>query len=303
MSELSPFVEHRPAKPFPIRKKSKKSNPTPKSSNFRGDKSTSHKKPGESLIKVAVEDLKAFFPTDDPKVLDKIQMTEEALYSTTILNHADYIRDMIKSFYPDNQHKDLVVTDATSCIGGTIMSCVKPFGQINAVELNPVHATIMANNLSQVFPDDFHKVNIINDNFLSIYNKMGKSNVVIIDPPWGGLKYYQVKKLKLYLNDKDGERVEMMDIIRNLADYTDMVFARLPFNYDMDRTENSGFEHICMYPFLKKYPEGNTHQAGRIKTLYHICVFSHIKCDNTLDANLDKYLSKINYRDINFTKV
>lgn len=261
--------------------------------------------PGESLIKVNPKDLEAFFPTQDENALDKIQLTEEALYSTTTLSHANYIRDSIKMFYHEDKHKDLVITDANSCIGGTIMATIIPFGKINAVELNPTHARLMENNLKVIFGEYFKKITIINDNFLNVWNTFRpKSNVMIMDPPWGGCDYYKVKKLKLYLNDKDGNPVEMVDIINMVIDETDMVVVRVPFNYDMERLDMIKFPYSYNLQFLKKYPKTDRKRAGKIKTLYYMYIFSHIEPVGNLD-DLDPhaYYAEVNYRDIEFNKV
>ena len=275
----------------------------PKRGTRRLDESQANYQAGKSLIKVEPNKLLDFFPTKDLGVLSKIQLTEESLYSSTTLAHADYIRDIIKLYYAEDEYKDLVITDATSCIGGTLMSCIEPFGEINAVELNPIHAKIMKHNLETVFPDKH--VNVVNDNFISVLTTFKpKSNVVIIDPPWGGCDYYKEVNLKLYLNDKDGNPVEMSDIINMLKDETDMVLARVPFNYDMDRLKTIKFEHTNSFHFLKKYPQDGTYRSGKVKSLYHIYVFSHMKPvgdPSSLDPH--KYYAMVNYRDIDFVKL
>ena len=287
-----------------MRSKYKRKSPrSAKRETRRLEESQAHGQPGLSLIKVKPKRLLDFFPTKDLDVLARIQLTEESLYSSTTLAHASYIRDIIKLYYEEDEYKDLVITDATSCIGGTIMACIEPFGEINAVELNPIHAKIMKHNLATVFPNKH--INIINDNFISIATTFKpKSNVVILDPPWGGCDYYKEVNLKLYLNDKDGNAVEMVDIINMMRDETDIVLARVPFNYDMDRLKLVKFEHVHVFNFLKKYPNDGTHRSGKVKSLYDIYVFSHIKPVGNPDS-LDPhaYYASVNYRDIDFVKL
>lgn len=269
------------------------------------EESQAHSRPGESLIKVAPSDLVDFFPTTDHAVLNNIQLTEESLYSSTTLAHANYIRDIIKMYYPTDEHNDLVITDATSCVGGTIMACIEPFGTINAVELNPLHAKIMKNNLCAVFPVKCMDVNIVNANFLSVWNTFKpKSNVVILDPPWGGCDYFKEENLKLYLNDKNGVPVELVDIINMLTGETDMVMVRIPFNYDMSRLSLIEFKHSMNFKFLKKYQVDNSRRSGKVKTLYHIYVFSHdIPRGNSARLDPHAYYATVNYRDIIFEKM
>jgi predicted RNA methylase len=247
-------------------------------------------------IKLKPSDLKMFFPTSDVSILKKLKMTKECLYSTTAKVHADYIRDLIMLFYAKEKYKDLVVTDATSCIGGTFMSLVKPFGKINAVELNQEHAELMDYNISLIFPKEKKKVTVINENYLSVWNTFKpKSNVVIIDPPWGGIDYTKHKKMKLYLNDADGKSMELMDIIKMILPETDMVFARVPYNYERNQFKKLDCAYVKPIRFIKEY--GNK----RTKTLYYIYIISHFKpLKDPMKMNVVKYHGKVNYRQMQF---
>ena len=149
------------------------------------------------------------------------------------------------------------------------MACIEPFGTINAVELNPIHADIMKNNLCSVFPVKCGDINIVNANYLSVWNTFKpKSNVIILDPPWGGCDYYKETHLKLYLNNEDGKEVEMADIINMVKDETDLMMVRVPFNYDMSRLNAIKYEHTHNFQFLKKYPQDDRHRGGKVRTLY-----------------------------------
>lgn len=259
--------------------------------------------PGEILIKVNPYSLVDFFPTDDVKILSRIQFTEEALYSSTTLSHANYIRDIIKLYYPEDEHSELVITDATSCVGGTLMSCIEPFGIINAVELNPVHAKLLKNNLCTIFPVKCNDINFVNANYLDVWDTFKpKSNVIIFDPPWGGCDYYKEVNLKLYLKDSSGKSIEIVDIINMMKTQTDLVMVRIPYNYDMDRLKRIEFKYTHTYQFLKKYPNDGSYRSGKIKTLYYMYVFSHKKAVGNIDG-LDphSYYATVNYRDISFT--
>lgn len=248
-------------------------------------------------IQIHWRDLIPFFPQLKKSKLQSIQMTKECLYSSTHIIHSEYMKDIIKQFYPEENHHQLIVTDATSCIGGTFMAMVKPFGKINAVEINPIHSEIMYNNIQTIFGDLSKKVTIINDNYLSVWDAI-KSNIIIIDPPWGGLDYTKKTSLKLYLDDKKGNPIELMDIVNMVLSKTEIVMVRVPYNYDMKRTEDVACKFSKKFRFIKKNPK------RKAKTSYFIYVFSNILPEKDL-SHIDEnnYISHVSYRKISYVEL
>lgn len=256
-------------------------------------------------IKVNVNDLKLFFPPSNDSQLEKIQMTKECLYSSTPYIHSEYLRDIIGRFYDKKSLKTLKVTDATSCIGGTFMAMVNPFKKINAVELNPIHSDMMQNNIEVIFPKKHKKIKVYNKNYLSIWKKL-KNNVVLIDPPWGGMDYTKNKELKLYLNDKKGNPKELMDIVKMVLTNSDIVMIKLPYNYDMQRIEMVKCKFKKKFAFIKSFmkfiPKRNP--SKRLRTSYYIHVFSNLEPNKDFeDFDEYSYISDVSYKKIKYKEL
>jgi len=266
----------------------------------RGGGDTKH-----TEILIPWKSLKDFFPSKTQDKLSKIRMTKEGLYSSSPIAHSMFMRDLIKLFYPKKFHSEIVVTDATSCIGGTFLAMFNSFGHINAVELSPLHAEIMDNNLKALFPKEHKKVNIVNDNYLTVWDSFEKkSNVTIIDPPWGGTNYIRIKNMKLYLLDKEGTPVELVDIINMVLPKNDIVMVRVPFNYDRKRLKNVESKFSGCVKFLKEYPRKDKRTKAKTKISYYIYMFSNFEPIKPL-TSLDPvdYPSQINYRQILFEEL
>jgi 16S rRNA G966 N2-methylase RsmD len=250
-------------------------------------------------IDVKWEYLLPFFPTTNPNILGKIQITKECLFSTTNNSHSAYIRDIVNLFYTQTERKNLIVTDATSCAGGTFMGLVQQVKKINAVELNPEHVTLMKHNLKLVFPQAHKKINVVNDNYLTVYDTIGPQNVIFIDPPWGGVDYKKEKKMKLYLTNKYGIRIELMDIIETVMKKTEVLIIRVPNNYDKRRFHKiKCCSFVEQMKFMKQFP------CGKTRILYYMYVLSRKKPLKPLSSLVpSKYYSTNNYKDIEFAVV
>lgn len=254
--------------------------------------------PKNTQIKIHWRDLQPFFPQRKFTDLQNIRMTKECLYSSTPIVHSEYMRDIIRKFYDEKTYSSLIITDATSCIGGTFMSMVKVFGKINAVELNPLHARMMENNMKTIFPEDHNKIEIINANYLSVFDTFNpKSNVVIIDPPWGGINYAKKKNIKLFLESEDKEQVELVDIINKTLPETDVVMIRIPYNYDMERLDQIQCKFVKKFKFVKDITRRRSRR--RLKISYYIYVFANIDpVYNLSEINSRKYTSRVSCRKI-----
>lgn len=257
-------------------------------------------------IRIPWKHLIPFFPFVGEESLSKIQMTKEGLYSSSVYIHSEFIRDLIKLFYTPACCPKVSITDATACLGGTILASVPHFGTINAVELNPQHSEMARHNLEAIFPKLSKKVNIINDNYLTVWNSLPqKTNVTIIDPPWGGMNYAKRKTLKLFLTDKKGSPHELVDIINMVLPSVDLVIARIPFNYDRRRLKNIPCKFSSIVKFLKRtHARDKKTGLPRYKISYYMCMFSNIKPLIPVNfLNPEDYAIDISYRKIPFEEL
>jgi hypothetical protein len=123
--------------------------------------------------------------------------------------------------------QDITIIDATACVGGDTIRFCDIFGIVIPIEIN-----------EQRYSDLVH--NIKTYNIQNAYPIMGNclekipdirinSDIVFVDPPWGGNSYKQFDKLTLKLGDKD-----LDEVIKFLLEYVKLVVMKLPKNYDYD---------------------------------------------------------------------
>ena len=139
-----------------------------------------------------------FFPKIDDE--SKYRFTNVSLYSSPSELQSLYTANIIASYFKDQYYKDVVVTDATSCIGGDTWAFAEKFGHVNAIEMNPLHFDILNNNMQQL---ELNNISYYNENFLSFIPRIKQSlikpeqgkgypkkpQVIFIDAPWGGEDY------------------------------------------------------------------------------------------------------------------
>jgi 16S rRNA G966 N2-methylase RsmD len=249
------------------------------------------------IIKVKWEDLLPFFPTTNPNILENLQITKECLFSTTTNVHSLYIRDLINLFYTKEESLNLTITDATACAGGTFMGLVNQVKKINAVELNTDHVTLMKHNFKIIFPNLHKKINFVNANYLTVWDRLGHQNVILIDPPWGGMDYKKQKQMKLYLKDKDGIKVELMDIIKMIMKNTEILIIRVPYNYEKWR-----FHKLKCCMFIEQVRFMKQCSSGKKRISYYMYVLAQnnpLKPISSLDLN--QYCNTKSYREIEYT--
>ena len=74
-------------------------------------------------------------------------MDEIASFSVTEANFADRISQTIVRLLGPSA-KEMVITDATACVGGNSMSFGRYFKHVNSIELDQSRAKMLENNLS-----------------------------------------------------------------------------------------------------------------------------------------------------------
>ncbi len=75
----------------------------------------------------------------------KIQMDEEAAYSVTEMDLADETsRYIIRKL---SRQGSATITDAAACIGGNTLNFAKHFAHVNSVEIDPMRAEFLRNNV------------------------------------------------------------------------------------------------------------------------------------------------------------
>jgi len=132
-------------------------------------------------------------------------------------NQAQQINNIILKYVT----RDIIITDATACIGGNSYFFTRDFKFVNSVEINENLFEILKNNLK-----NFNNKQIFTCSF-NIIKFIIKQDVIFIDPPWGGSIYKTKKKVDLYL---DG--INISEIVDSLYNYTNLLALKVPNNFN-----------------------------------------------------------------------
>ncbi len=138
-----------------------------------------------------------------------------------------FIKKQIKNI------KNLVVTETHGGLGGFTIPLAANFKKVQTVEIEKVHADIIKNNVSVL---NHRNVQVYENDFMEIYPSL-QQDVIVCDPPWGGLDYHEKKNIQLGLNN-----VNIIYFINKLArEKRYSLFVLLvPANYDF----NNFFRHL-----------------------------------------------------------
>jgi predicted RNA methylase len=170
-----------------------------------------------------MEDL---FPYVEGLDFNRLKTTEEGLYSITRRRDAVRILNVIRSVV--GNLADKTVTDATACIGGDTINFGLNCKFVRSIELNRENYEALANNVGLY---DLKNVETIHDDCLSIFN--WKTDILFIDPPWGGPDYKTQKDIDLFLSDK---RIDIwIEEILKRPNRPGFIFIKLPCNYNFKR--------------------------------------------------------------------
>jgi len=185
---------------------------------------------------------KFMFPQDKNVDFRDLMISNVSEYSVDRPEDAEYICKIMKSHLP--KRKSLVVTDATSNVGGGTIAFAKNFSKVNAVELEEVHCKALHNNLKKYKLDK--KVKIYCDSYLDMMDEL-KQDIIYFDPPWGGRDYKKKYFMDLFLGD-----MNMIDVIRQVKNKTKLIVFKVPKNYNFfNFFLRSNFDKITIYKIYK----------------------------------------------------
>ena len=151
--------------------------------------------------------LTKFFDNEDIKKSNKpLQITNKGIYAITRFYDAEWISKIIldnckcdncnydNSKY-DNSKCDFTITDCTGGVGGNIINFSKYFKIVYGIELNKITFNVLKNNIESL---NIQNVILKNDNSINLIPFI-KSDIVFVDPPWGGTLYKKIKYFNLKL--------------------------------------------------------------------------------------------------------
>lgn len=166
------------------------------------------------------------FPLREGIDYNKLNLTTEGEYSVTRRRDADKILSVISKTVGNLKTK--TVTDATGCNGGDTIHFGLHCLFVNSIEVNEENFKVLQNNV-EVY--GLTNVTLHNGDCTKIFN--WKTDILFIDPPWGGPNYKEIENLELYLSDKRLDEWLEEILLRKLR--PTYIYLKLPANYNFNR--------------------------------------------------------------------
>jgi hypothetical protein len=157
----------------------------------------------------------------------KLKMTEEGRYSITKPFDGVVIIKHIKSIV-NNNLIDLDITDLTGNVGGDTILFAMHFRKVYSIEINDDNYDALQNN---VMVYKLNNVKLFKGDSTKLYK--WKTDILYMDPPWGGPDYKQYDKIDLYLGSIRVDKFIKYIIKKDWK--PSYIFMKLPYNYNFDR--------------------------------------------------------------------
>lgn len=253
-------------------------------------------------VSLESKDIITLFGKHPDDVLKKLRFTDVSLYSVTPYDQSVYTANLLLHYYTKDELKNMLLTDASACIGGNTWSFAKLTKHVTAIEINPLHAEILKNNLTTLHADnvtviqadftdvllnnadndtDNNTVNYPNNNVEEV-----KQDILFLDPPWGGIDYKSKKTLELSTVVEGASYTQAELIEKYLHDKASLIMLKIPKNYDLDSFEKTPFAYkkYITITDLRKIP------------LYILAIFSQKK---PLTEPTSKSFNRLGYKAMN----
>ena len=132
------------------------------------------------------------FPHKEGVDYSQLKLTEEGSYSVTRRRDGEQIIQVMKNMF--KTLNDKTITDATACVGGDAINFALHFKKVDAIEHNRKNFEVLKNNV-EVF--DLMNIKLHYGDCVDIYRWV--SDILYIDPPWGGPEYKTLSHVDLFI--------------------------------------------------------------------------------------------------------
>jgi predicted RNA methylase len=175
-----------------------------------------------------MEDL---FPHKDDVQYDALRMTPEGLYSVTRRRDGQRVVQFLERTIPEIGRR--TITDTTACVGSDTLRFSQVFQKVHSIELKHDNVIALRNNVN-VFGAS--NVTVHEGDATKLFK--WKTDVLYIDPPWGGPAYHTQHKMDIFLS---GIRLDKwIEELLKEKDRPAYVILKLPRNYN--------FSHLHFLP-------------------------------------------------------
>lgn len=144
--------------------------------------------------------LQKLFPFTHKIRIDRLQITNESLYSMSMPREADMISRVIRRRFGGKK-----IIDATANVGGNTLSFASHFKQVVSCEYDEDTFKCLKNNVDVYQLDN---VRVIHGSAVDFKNS---EDPVFYDPPWGGIWYKMEKSTDLWLYGKT--RINVVSVL------------------------------------------------------------------------------------------
>ncbi len=193
------------------------------------------------------------FPYQKDINYNNLKLTTEGKYSITKRKDGEKIISIMKNVIGDLSGK--TITDATACVGGDSINFALNYRYVNSIEVNKENFEALENNVNEY---ELTNINLYQQDAVSFFN--WTTDVLYVDPPWGGVDYKQHKQMDLNISSKRlDEWIEEILLRKNRPSY---IFLKLPHNFNFDR-----FNILSNVEFIRPY---------RIRSYFLIVISVHM---------------------------
>ena len=166
------------------------------------------------------------FPLREGIDYSNLRMTPEGLYSVTRRRDAENILSFLRSRISDISKRS--ITDATACVGGDTIHFSSYFRKVDSIEWKHDNFVVLRNNV-EVY--GLKNVILHEGDATKIFN--WKTDVLYVDPPWGGPEYYKQQRLDLFIGSYRLDNWIEEILIRET--YPKYIVLKVPQNYNFSR--------------------------------------------------------------------
>lgn len=202
-----------------------------------------------------MEDL---FPFKEGTTYSSLKTTEEGGYSITRRRDANRVMAFLEYTVGSLEHK--TITDATACNGGDTLNFALKFKSVKSIEINKENYEVLKHNISVY---NLSNVELYNGDCTKLLN--WKTDVLYIDPPWGGPNYKIHENLDLFLS---GKRLDVwIEEITQREYRPNYIVLKVPQNFNFTRlfffTKVHEIKHYHIRSYfivVLKVNQGRNHQ-------------------------------------------
>jgi len=186
---------------------------------------TRRKRNSKSLKTPTLEEM---FPKKKGIDYSILHMTPEGEYSITRRRDGEKLLEYMKTILGSTKRK--TITDVTGNVGGDTILFGLNFLHVDSIEIDDSNFEALKHNVETF---DLKNVKLHHGDSTKLFN--WKTDVLYLDPPWGGPSYKEKENLDLYLGNVRVD--EFLESILEEEWRPRFIFMKLPNNYNFERLE------------------------------------------------------------------